>query len=65
MFNLGFSLNSRFDIRGSLWQSLLPVRDHDGGATYRLNRGQYNTVIALSFLYNLKPVVESDKKQTP
>lgn len=32
-------------------QSLAPVRDHQGDAVFRLNRGQYNTSFCLSFRY--------------
>ena len=36
----------KFNIRFS--QSVLPVRKHASGAVYRLNRGQYNSVVALT-----------------
>jgi len=35
--------------RGS--NSVLPVREHKGGGSYRLNRGQYNSVISLTIHY--------------
>jgi hypothetical protein len=46
-FKLGEHLktNLRFS------NSVVPVRSHSGGATYRLNRGQYNSVIGLSLQY--------------
>ena len=44
-FNDHLKANFRFS------NSVLPVRKHAGGATYRLNRGQYNSVIALSLHY--------------
>jgi hypothetical protein len=31
-------------------QSVLPIRQHASGAVYRLNRGQYNSVIGLIFM---------------
>jgi hypothetical protein len=31
--------------------SLLPVREHSSGETFRLNQGQYNTVLFFSFRY--------------
>lgn len=45
----GFSVkiveHLKFTIRGI--QSVLPVRKHESGAVYRLNRGQYNSVLAM------------------
>ncbi|HDQ16128.1 MAG TPA: PorT family protein [Bacteroidetes bacterium] len=32
--------------------SILHVREHSGGATYMLNRGQYHSVLMLSLAYN-------------
>jgi hypothetical protein len=32
--------------------SLLPVREHGGGVSYRLNRGWYNNVLSLSAYYS-------------
>ena len=36
-------------IRGS--QSIIPIRAHESGAVYRLNRGQYNTVLGLVLMF--------------
>jgi hypothetical protein len=36
----------KLNIRGS--QSVLPIRQHESGAVYRLNRGQYNSVLAFT-----------------
>jgi hypothetical protein len=48
----GFTINIiehlRCDIRFS--QSVLPIRKHASGAVYRLNRGQYNSVIGLTIV---------------
>jgi hypothetical protein len=48
MGGLSFKLlkHLKLNIRGS--QSLLPIRKHASGATYRLNRGQYNSVLAFT-----------------
>ncbi len=34
--------------------SILPVRNHQGNATYRFNRGQYNTVLQFTFNYYIE-----------
>lgn len=41
--------NLRINIRYS--NSLIKVRDHSGGATYRLNQGQYNEVLSFTLHY--------------
>lgn len=41
--------NSRINLRYS--HSVLPIRPHQGGATYYFNKGQYNLVLALTFEY--------------
>ena len=43
------SNNFVFNIRYS--NSLIPIREHNGGVTYRFNRGEYNTVFAYTFRY--------------
>lgn len=45
-FSEKISLNSRLD------NSFLPIRDHESGATYGLNQGQYNTEITFSLRYH-------------
>lgn len=48
-FNYLFNENLRFNFR--LNNSILPIREHAGGATYFLNRGQYNTVLMMGINY--------------
>jgi hypothetical protein len=53
--HIGFHYLLNENIRASfrLNNSILPIREHSGGATYLLNRGQYNTalMLGLTFLY--------------
>lgn len=44
-FNKGLQLNFRAE------QSVVPVRNHQGNAVFRINRGQYNTSLCLSLRY--------------
>lgn len=60
--NLGFALSNSLDLRVSFWQSLLPIRKHESGASYRLNHGQYNTVLAISLMLNLQPGTKEETK---
>ncbi len=54
-FNIGlyYTLmeNLRINVRYS--NSILPVRPHAGGATWRLNKGQYNEVLSFVLFYEL------------
>lgn len=54
-FNIGFFYSIterlRFNIRYS--NSILHVRPHGSGATYMLNKGQYNEVLSFVFFYQL------------
>lgn len=47
---LGYPLGKNWDFQFGLLQSILPIREHGSGSTYRLNKGQYNTVITFEFL---------------
>lgn len=49
-FIINENINAVF--RGA--NSIIPVREHKGGGTYRLNRGQYNSVVSLSLYYIFK-----------
>ncbi len=54
-FNIGayFTIikNLRINVRYS--NSILPVRPHAGGATWRANKGQYNEVLSFVLFYEL------------
>lgn len=51
---LGYHLTNQLDFVLSYWQSLLPVRDHGSGATFRLNQGQYNSVLGVGILFTFR-----------
>jgi len=44
----GFAVNLRYN------SSIAPVREHSGGATYRLNQGQYNSGLLIAFQYTFR-----------
>jgi len=54
-FNIGLYYtiikNLRINVRYS--NSILPVRPHAGGATWRANKGQYNEVLSFVLFYEL------------
>lgn len=49
----GYHINPRIDFIFGYWQSILPVREHLSGATFRLNKGQYSSAITFSLMLNL------------
>ncbi|HNV50372.1 MAG TPA: porin family protein [Bacteroidales bacterium] len=53
--NIGlfYNINQRWRFNLRYSNSVIPVRPHSGGQTYRLNRGQYNEVLSFTFHYLL------------
>lgn len=50
---LGYVLGKKTDLQFGYWQSIAPIRPHQSGAVFRLNRGQYSSSITFSLLYTL------------
>jgi hypothetical protein len=52
-FNIGFfySLTEKLQVNVRFSNSILHVRPHGSGATYRLNKGQYNEVLSFILFY--------------
>lgn len=44
----------QFCFIGRIASSILPVRDHSSGETYRLNKGQYNALLLFGVQYTFK-----------
>jgi hypothetical protein len=53
MGGFNFALYKKLWMDWRFSTSILPIRPHPGGATYYLNRGQYNTVLQFAFHYYL------------
>lgn len=60
--SLVYQLNRNFDFTFGYWQSMLPVREHSSGAVYRLNRGQYSSLISFAVLYTFRKSDEREQK---
>lgn len=62
-FNLGISypLYKRVFMNWRFSNSILPVRNHQGNAVYRFNRGQYNAVLEFTLNYKFEPSAGSEK----
>lgn len=51
MVGFGYWISHEFFFSLRYVNSVLPIRDHASNATYRFNRGQYNTVVQFSLNY--------------
>jgi len=54
-FHIGFiyALTEKLDVHVRYANSIIKVRSHGSGATYRLNKGQYNEVLSFILYYQL------------
>ena len=50
---MSYSLGNKNNLNTRIGNSLFPIRPHSGGATYKLNRGQYNLVLSFTIQYYL------------
>ena len=48
---LGYQLNSNFKLHIRANNSILPVRNHQSGTAFRLNRGQYSSLLCFALSY--------------
>ena len=48
---LFWDINNQYSINIRLSNSILPIRKHSSGQTYRWNRGQYNTTLSFTLFY--------------
>ncbi len=53
LLGLNYRLNDKFIGNVRFNYSALPVREHPGGQTYWLNRGQYNNVLSFTIYYQI------------
>jgi hypothetical protein len=51
LLGLSYPLGDKVKLNIRASNSLLAVREHAGGSTFRLNQGQYNSVLAFGFRY--------------
>ncbi len=52
LLGIRYAFHERWELGTRFNQSILPVRDHSGASTFRLNRGQYNT--SMQFLLRFR-----------
>lgn len=50
---LYYPIGERVKLNIRVSNSLLPIREHAGGSTFRLNQGQYNSVLSFSLRFDL------------
>ena len=50
---MDYSINPRLILNSRISNSIIPIRAHASGATFQLNKGQYNSVLSFSLHYIL------------
>jgi len=50
---LNYFINTRLILNSRISNSILPIRTHASGATFQLNKGQYNSALRFSLHYTL------------
>lgn len=59
---ISYPVFHNFYMNWRITNSILPVRGHQGNATYRFNRGQYSTVLQFTFNYYIEGKKKEDKR---
>ena len=49
---LDYSISPRLTLNSRISNSIIPIRAHASGATFQLNKGQYNSVLSFTLHYN-------------
>ncbi|MBK9636446.1 MAG: PorT family protein [Bacteroidetes bacterium] len=57
----GYTITEKLDFNLGYYQSIVPIREHASGAIYRLNQGQYSSVLTFTLLYTFK----SNREEKP
>ena len=52
LIGLNYKINKKYSANIRATNSIIPIRKHSSGGTYRFNRGQYNTTVSINILYN-------------
>jgi len=53
ILGITYPINNKILLNTRISNSISPIRPHASGETYRLNRGQYNTVLCFNLYYKL------------
>ena len=48
---MDYYINTKFILNSRISNSIIPIRAHASGATFQLNKGQYNSVLSFSLHY--------------
>ena len=49
---IDYSISPRLTLNSRISNSIIPIRAHASGATFQLNKGQYNSVLSFTLYYN-------------
>jgi hypothetical protein len=53
ILGINYHFSDHFDMNWRISHSIIPVREHHLGSTFRLNRGQYNMALAFRLIYTI------------
>ena len=51
---INYHITDKIILNTRISNSIIPIRPHNSGATYRLNKGQYNTVLSFAIHYKIR-----------
>jgi len=51
---INYHITDNIILNTRISNSIIPIRPHNSGATYRLNKGQYNTVLSFAIHYKIR-----------
>jgi Outer membrane protein beta-barrel domain len=59
----GYIITENLDFNLGYFQSIVPIREHASGAIYRLNQGQFSSVLTFTLLYTFKSKKEEKSSE--
>lgn len=59
----GYVITENLDFNLGYFQSIVPIREHASGAIYRLNQGQFSSVLTFTLLYTFKSKKEEKSSE--
>lgn len=59
----GYMITQNLDFNLGYFQSIVPIREHASGAIYRLNQGQFSSVLTFTLLYTFKSKKEEKSSE--
>jgi hypothetical protein len=61
--SFGYTITENLDFNLGYYQSIVPIREHASGAVFRLNQGQFSSVLTFTLLYTFKSKKEEKSSE--